>query len=76
MVSDFSMDNDALYESSPIYDLVAYYNDCQLSSNLLTEGERGYGCCTNFTSLLLAVCVKLDIEAYMVDGDEIVPWKV
>lgn len=66
-VSDYSQVNDELYEDSPIYDLVVYYNDCQLSSNLLKEG-RGYGCCTNFTSLLLAVCVKLDMEAYMVDG--------
>ncbi|MBQ6065185.1 MAG: hypothetical protein IJK89_00040 [Clostridia bacterium] len=67
-VSDFSMNNNALYESSSIYDLVTWYNDCQLSSNLLNGKEIGYGCCTNFTSLLLAVCVKLDYEAYMVDG--------
>ena len=69
VVSDFSLNNNELYESSSIYDLVLYYNDCQLSSNLLVEdGKRAYGCCTNFTSLLLAVCVKLDMEAYMVDG--------
>ena len=67
-VSDFSMNNDVLYETSPIYKLVEYYNDYQLSSNLLAEGDRAYGCCTNFTSLLLAVCVKLDMEAYMADG--------
>ena len=67
-VSDYSQVNNELYETSSIYDLVVHYNDCQLSSNLLVDGDRGYGCCTNFTSLLLAVCVKLDYEAYMVDG--------
>lgn len=67
-VSDYSQVNDDIYEGTYIYNKVVKYNDCQLSSNLLIDGDRGYGCCTNFTSLLLAVCVKLDIEAYMVDG--------
>ena len=67
-VSDYSQTNDDIYEGTYMYDIVLNYNEHQLSSNLLIDGDRGYGCCTNFTSLLLAVCVKLDIEAYMVDG--------
>ena len=67
-VSDYSQVNDDIYEGTYIYNLCVNYNDHQLSSNLLIDGDRGYGCCTNFTSLLLAVCVKLDYEAYMVDG--------
>ena len=67
-VSDYSQVNDDIYEGTYIYNKCVEYNDHQLSSNLLIDGDRGYGCCTNFTSLLLAVCVKLDIEAYMVDG--------
>ena len=67
VVSDFSMYNTEVTEESSIYDLVVYYNDCQLSSNLLTDGI-GYGCCTNFSSLLLAVCVKMDYEAYIING--------
>ena len=67
-VSDYSQVNDDIYPGTYMYDKCVAYNDHQLSSNLLIDGDRGYGCCTNFTSLLLAVCVKLDIEAYMVDG--------
>jgi hypothetical protein len=67
-VSDYSQVNNDIYEGTYIYNLCVSYNEHQLSSNLLVDGDRGYGCCTNFTSLLLAVCVKLDIEAYMVDG--------
>ena len=67
-VSDYSQNNTGIYEGTHIYDVVLNYNEHQLSSNLLIDGEKGYGCCTNFTSLMLAVCVKLDMEAYMTDG--------
>ena len=67
-ISDYSQVNDDIYEGTYIYNKCVEYNVHQLSSNLLIDGDRGYGCCTSFTSLLLAVCVKLDIEAYMVNG--------
>ena len=66
-VATYSANNNELYEDDPIYDLCVYYNDYQLSSNLLKEGI-GYGCCTNYSSLLLAVCVKQDYEAYIING--------
>ncbi len=66
-VSSYSANHNALDENDPIYDLCVYYNDCQLSSNLLTDGI-GYGCCTNYSSLLLAVCVRQDYEAYIING--------
>lgn len=66
-ISNYSATHNTLDENDPVYELAVYYNDCQLSSNLLTDGI-GYGCCTNYSSLLLAVCVRQDYEAYIING--------